>query len=124
MEEQRRELPAEQEEVSQAIRIRDGIAEALRSGRVIDHETAWLIARAITPGSGSLHQLALSGEIGPDIDADLAVAAEVMPGRAATWIAALEGYCFRRTDKGPIAGWLSDEASRDFTDDNERNDEQ
>ena len=45
------------------VRIREGIAEALRDGSAIDHETACLIARAITPGGGALHQFAMTGEI-------------------------------------------------------------
>lgn len=100
----RAEFGAEQPE---DVRISEGIADALRCGEPIAHETAWLIARAITPGSGALEQLARTGEITPEIDADLAVAAEVLPERADTWIAALEGYCFRRRDNGPIGGWPS-----------------
>ncbi len=86
-------------------RIRDGIAEALRDGSTIDDETAWLIARAITPGSGALHELAITGEIGPEIGTQLEIAYEVLPNLADTWIAALDGYCFRRRDKGPVPGW-------------------
>lgn len=86
-------------------RISDGIAEALRDGSTIDHETAWLIAQAVTPGSGALHQLASTGEIGPDIGSDLEAAYQVLPALADTWIAALDGYCFRRRDKGPVQGW-------------------
>jgi hypothetical protein len=74
-------------------RIREGIAEALREGQTIDHETAWLIAREITPGSGPLHELAMTGEISPDIGSDLETAYEVLPEVADTWIAALDGYC-------------------------------
>jgi hypothetical protein len=85
--------------------IRDGIAEALRDGNAIDHETAWLIAKAITPGSGALHQLAMTGEITAEIGGDLEVAYELLPELADTWIAALDGYCFRRRDKGPVQGW-------------------
>ena len=86
-------------------RIREGIAEALRDGGPIDDETAWLIARAITPGSGALHELAMTGEIGPEIGAQLEIAYEVLPNLADTWIAALDGYCFRRRDKGSVTGW-------------------
>jgi len=86
-------------------RVREGIAEALRNGEPIDHETAWLIARAVTPGTGALHQLAQTGEITPEIGSDLETAYEVLPGLADTWIAALDGYCFRRRDKGPVQGW-------------------
>jgi hypothetical protein len=86
-------------------RIREGIAEALRDGSVIDHQIARLIARMITPGSGALQQLALSGEITPEIGGDLEVAYQVLPALADTWIAALDGYCFRRRDKGPVADW-------------------
>ena len=95
----------EAEESPEAQRIREGIAEALRGGEPIDHETAWLIARSVTPGSGAIHQLALTGEITPEIGSDLEVAYGVLPDRADTWIAALDGYCFRRRDKGPVAGW-------------------
>ena len=86
-------------------RIREGIAEALRDGRPIDHETAWLIARVITPGSGALHDLAMTGEISPEIGTQLEIAYELLPELADTWIAALDGYCFRRRDKGPVQGW-------------------
>jgi hypothetical protein len=76
-----------------------------RDGSTIDHETAWLIARNITPGSGALHELFRTGEISPDIGADFEVAYEVLPDVADTWIAALDGYCYRREDKGPVPGW-------------------
>ena len=99
------ESTPEAEESPEAQRIREGIAEALRDGSTIDHETAWLIAKTITPGGGALHQLALSGEITPEIGGNLEVAYEVSPELADTWIAALDGYCFRRRDKGPIPGW-------------------
>lgn len=95
----------EMEESPEAVRIREGIAEALRDGGTIDDETAWLIACAITPGSGALHQLAMTGEISPEIGSDLEVAYELLPELADTWIAALDGYCFRRRDKGSVAGW-------------------
>lgn len=94
-------------ESPEAQRIREGIAHALRNGESIDHETAWLIANAITPGSGALHLLATTGEVTADIGPDLEVAAEVMPERADTWIAALDGYCYRRRDKGPLGAWQS-----------------
>lgn len=90
-------------------RIHEGIAEALRDGTTIDHETAWLIARHISPGSGSLHELALTGAISTEIGSDLEVACELLPELADTWIAALDGYCWRRRDKGPVAGWRSEE---------------
>jgi hypothetical protein len=101
------ELPQAPEvaESPEAQRIRDGIAEALRNGEPIDHETAWLIARSVTPGSGAIHQLAMTGEITPEIGGDLEVAYQVLPNLADTWIAALDGYCFRRRDKGPVPGW-------------------
>lgn len=99
-------LGPELEQSPEAQRIREGIAEALRDGSPIDHETAWLIAKVITPGSGSLHQLAMSGEISPDIGSDLEAAYQVLPELADTWIAALDGYCFRRRDTGPVQGWL------------------
>jgi hypothetical protein len=86
-------------------RICEGIAEALREGQTIDHETAWLIARNITPGSGALHELARTGEISPDIGGELEIAYEVLPNVAHTWIAALDGYCWRRRDKRPVQGW-------------------
>lgn len=92
-------------ESPEAVRIRDGIAEALRDGSTIDDETAYLIARAITPGSGALHQLAETGEVSPEIGSDLEVAYELLSDLADTWIAALDGYCFRRRDKGPVQGW-------------------
>jgi hypothetical protein len=95
----------EASESPEAQRIREGIAEALRNGEPIDHETAWLIARSVTAGSGAIHQLAVTGEITPEIGSDLEVAYEVLPDRADTWIAALDGYCFRRRDKGPVTGW-------------------
>jgi hypothetical protein len=44
-------LSAEIAESPEAQRIREGIAEALRDGSTIDHETAWLIAKAITPAA-------------------------------------------------------------------------
>lgn len=86
-------------------RIRAGIAEALRDGGTIDHETAWLISKIVSPGSGAVHQLAMTGEISPDIGSDLETAYRVLPNLADTWIAALDGYCFRRRDKGPVQGW-------------------
>lgn len=89
----------------EAQRVHEGIAEALRDGTTIDHETAWLIAKSITPGSGPLHELALTGAISPDIGGDLEVACELLPDLADTWIAALDGYCWRRRDKGPVPGW-------------------
>jgi hypothetical protein len=93
------------QESAAARRISEGIAEALKYGRAIDDDTAWLIARAITPGSGALHILATTGEIDPDIGSDLEVAHEVLPEFAETWVAALEGYCWRRLDKGPPSWW-------------------
>jgi hypothetical protein len=105
---QRKEQPEDNPESEQSPeerRISEGIAEALRAGRTIDEETAWLIARAITPGSGALHTLAETGEIDPDLQADLEVAREVLPEAAGTWIAALDGYCWRRADKGPPSWW-------------------
>jgi hypothetical protein len=90
-------------------RISEGIAEALRDGSTIDHETAWLIAKRISPGSGSLQELAMTGAISPEIGGDLEVACEVLPEVADTWIAALDGYCWRRRDKGPVAGWHVEE---------------
>lgn len=100
-------LPSSPEvpESPEAQRVREGIAEALRDGSTIDHETAWLIAKSITPGSGALHDLAMTGEITPEIGTQLEVAYEVLPDLADTWIAALDGYCFRRRDKGPVPGW-------------------
>jgi hypothetical protein len=86
-------------------RISEGIAEALRDGSTIDHETAWLIAKSISPGSGPLHELAQTGAISPDIGADLETAYELLPDLADTWVAALDGYCWRRRDKGPVVGW-------------------
>lgn len=86
-------------------RISEGIAEALREGNTIDHETAWLIARSITPGSGPIHELAMTGAISADIGSDLEVAYEVLSDIADTWIAALDGYCWRRRDKGSVPGW-------------------
>jgi hypothetical protein len=107
LQEQREELgqEAETEATPEKRRISEGIAEALREGTTIDHETAWLIARSITPGSGSLHELATSGAISPDIGGDLEIAYQVVPEVADTWIAALDGYCWRRRDKGPVVGW-------------------
>ncbi|HEX4062428.1 MAG TPA: hypothetical protein VHY58_15540 [Streptosporangiaceae bacterium] len=104
---QREELQQtpETQESPEVIRIREGIAEALRNGEPVDHETAWLIARTITPGGGAIHHLATTGEITPEIGADLEVAYEALPHLADTWVAALDGYCFRRRDKGPVPGW-------------------
>jgi hypothetical protein len=96
---------AESQESPEAIRIREGIAEALRDGSTIDHETAWLIAWYITPGSGALHDLTATGEITPEIGTQLEIAYGVLPHLADTWIAALDGYCYRRKDKGPVQGW-------------------
>jgi hypothetical protein len=95
----------ELEESPEAVRIREGIAEALRDGSTIDDKTAYLIARAITPGSDALHLLAETGEVSPEIGSDLEVAYEVLPELADTWIAALDGYCYRRRDKGAVQGW-------------------
>jgi hypothetical protein len=96
---------AEFQESPEAQRIREGIAEALRDGSAIDDETAWLIARQVTPGSGALHELAITGEITPEIGTQLEIAYEVLPHLADTWIAALDGYCYRRQNKGPVPGW-------------------
>src|SRR5260370_17902198 len=86
------ELSGEKAELSPEVwRINEGIAEALRDGSTIDHETAWLIARSITPGSGAIHELATTGAISADIGNDLEVAYEVLPDVAETWIAALDG---------------------------------
>jgi len=85
--------------------IREGIAEALRDGSTIADDTAALIARVVSPGSGALHELAMTGEITPDIGGDLEVAYELLPELADTWIAALDGYCFRRRNKGPMQDW-------------------
>ena len=101
----REEALPEIQDSPEAQRIREGIAEALRDGSTIDDETAWLIARVLTPGSGALYQLAMTGEISPEIGGDLEVAYELLPGLADTWIAALDGYCFRRRDKGAIQAW-------------------
>lgn len=85
--------PTAEAEVSQeAQRVQEGIAEALREGRTIDHETAWHIAKNITPGSGALHEFAMTGEITPEIGTQLEIAYEVLPELADTWIAALDGY--------------------------------
>jgi hypothetical protein len=86
--EEQAQLP-EQEISPEVRRISEGIAEALRDGSTIDHETAWLIAKNITPGSGALHELSRTGEISPDIGADFEVAYEVLPDVVDTWIAAL-----------------------------------
>lgn len=100
------ELPGAEIEASPEVRrISEGIAEALRDGNTIDHETAWLIAKSITPGNGPIHDLALTGAISPDIGGDLEVAYEVLPDIADTWVAALDGYCRRRRDKGSVPGW-------------------
>lgn len=103
--EEQRERALESQESPTARRISEGIAEALKYGRAIDDETAWLIAQAITPGSGALHTLATTGEIDPDIGSDLEVAREVLPEVAETWVAALDGYCWRRKDRGPPSWW-------------------
>lgn len=101
-----RALPGTETSLSPEVqRINEGIAEALRDGSTIDHETAWLIAKSITPGSGPIHNLALTGAISPDIGGDLEVAYEVLPDIADTWVAALDGYCWRRRDKGSVPGW-------------------
>ena len=84
------QLAPELEDSPEAVRIHEGIAEVLRDGGTIDDETAYLIARAITPGSGALHELALTEEITPEIGGDLEVAYEVLPGLADTWISALD----------------------------------
>lgn len=96
---------AENQELLEATQICEGIAEALRDGSTIDHETARLIAWQITPGSGALHELATTGEIIPEIGTQLEIAYEVLPQIADTWIAALDGYCYRRENKGPVPGW-------------------
>jgi hypothetical protein len=110
-EEEERPQAPELAESPEVQRIREGIAEALRNGEPIEHEIAWFIARIITPGSGALHQLAMTGEITPDIGSDLEIAYEVLPTVANTWIAALDGYCFRRRDKGPVPGWPQEPTS-------------
>jgi hypothetical protein len=96
---------AELQESPEAIRIREGIAEALRDSSTTGHETAWLIARYVTPGSGALHELATTGGITSEIGTQLEIAYEVLPHLADSWIAALDGYCYRREDRGPVPGW-------------------
>jgi hypothetical protein len=103
------ESRSEAEQSPEVRRISEGIAEALRDGSTIDHETAWLIARSITPGSGPVHELAMTGAISPDIGGELKTAYEVLPEVADTWVAALDGYCWRRRDKGPVDGWEREE---------------
>ena len=50
----------------------------------------------------------MTGEITPEIGTQLEIAYEVLPELADTWIAALDGYCYRRRDKGPVPGWPED----------------
>lgn len=59
-------------------RIREGLERAWRTGRRIDDWTAKHIARSLDPGDGPLHQLAETGAVPPGIEADLAIAAEVV----------------------------------------------
>ena len=73
------------------MRICEGIAKALRDGSRIDDETAYLIARAITPGSGALRQLAMTGETSPEIGTQLEIAYEFLRHLADTWIARSTG---------------------------------
>jgi hypothetical protein len=47
----------------------------------------------------------MTGEIGPEIGAQLKIAYELLPDLADTWIAALDSYCFERRDKGPVEAW-------------------
>jgi hypothetical protein len=107
-----RQPPSEAEALLEAQRIQEGIAEALREGSTIDHETAWRIAKSIMPGSGALHDLATTGEITPEIGTQLEIAYEVLPELADTWIAALDGYCYRRENKGQCRGGLRNQTNK------------
>lgn len=58
--------------------IRAGLKVAWRRGRRIDDLTAKRIARQLDPGSGPLHEFAETGAIPDGVEADLAVAGEVV----------------------------------------------
>jgi hypothetical protein len=90
--------------------VNRSIGEALRDTKPINHETAFRIARAVSPGDGALEQVVRTGEVSEDIVGDLAIAYELLPGLANTWLAALDGYCLaRRRSSGPVGGWPAQE---------------
>ena len=99
------ELP--DDESPAGLRITQGIADALLAGRPIDDETAMLIARAMSPGSGGFQKLADTGEVVDDIALDFAVAAEILGDfdQDRVRLVALAGYCVYREDTGPVQGW-------------------
>jgi len=99
-----RHLPGESHPSTLAVRspTRDG-----------PHCKACLIARAITPGSGAVHLLATTGEVSPEIGSDLEVAYDLLPDLADTWIATPDRYCYRRWDKGVVAGWPGTSETKD-----------
>jgi hypothetical protein len=70
------------DEVARAVerekRIRVGLERAWRTGRRIDDWTAKHIARLLDPGDGPLHEFAQTGAVPPGVEADLAMAAEVV----------------------------------------------
>ena len=59
-------------------RIREGLDRAWRTGRRIDDWTAKHIAMLLDPGDGPLHEFVERGAVPPGIEADLAIAAEVV----------------------------------------------
>jgi hypothetical protein len=73
------------------------------NGSATDNEAVCLIARAITLGSGALHQLATTGEVSSEIGGSLEAIYQLLLELAATWSTAFGGCCFRRRDKGPVA---------------------
>src|SRR5712691_5877391 len=90
--------------------VNRSIGEALRDTKPINHETAFRIARAISPGSGALEMLVRTGEVADEIAGQLAIAYEVLPGLSNNWLAALDGYCLaRRRSSGPVDGWPAQE---------------
>jgi hypothetical protein len=59
------------------------VAPGQASGPVFDYYRLTLFVCALTPGSGALHQLAMTGEISREIRSDLEVAYELLPELAA-----------------------------------------
>ena len=73
-------LPAEEaaRAAERERRIKEALQAAWRRGRRIDDWTAKHIAQTLDPGDGPLHEFAETGAIPEGMEAELAIAAEVI----------------------------------------------
>jgi hypothetical protein len=90
--------------------VHEGIERSQQEDRPIDDLTAKRIAQALSPGWGSLHELAETGAIEETIEFDLAMAEEVAQDLAiedlhVPWIAALRTYLGGRLLRSALPGW-------------------